>query len=500
MNPTTPVVVGVGQLTNRTGDPATSPLDMMEATARSADADAGASVLSRIDSVQVVNLMTAQYVDPAAALATRLGIPEGERLYTTVGGNTPQLLVEKACDAIVRGTRRAVLISGAEAFVSMRRARQDGIELDRPGEQGPCRAETVGDPRNGLGPAENAVGIMMPVQMYPIFESALAARAGRSMVEQREWLGRLMAPFTQVAASHPDLAWFPVARTPEELSTVTAENRYICEPYPKLLNSIIAVEQSASIIVCAAEVAEVAGVPRDRWVFPWSAASAHDVFFPAERPNLHRSEGIAAAGRLALEAAQIGIDDVAMFDLYSCFPSAVQMGAEALGIALDDSRGLTVTGGLPYFGGPGNNYVSHSIAVMVDRCREDPKGIGLLTGLGWYTTKHSIGIYSSALPRQRFARADAAAEQARIDAMAVAVAGNDDLDGEAVATVEAMTVVHDRDAGPVSAPAFLNLDDGRRVVAALADSTQATALSEAGLVGQKVKVRAGASAPVYEPA
>lgn len=499
MDPRTPVVVGVGQRTNRTGDPATSPLDLMEATALLANADAGGGVLRSVDSVQVVNLMTAQYVDPAASLASRLGIPDGERLYTTVGGNTPQLLVEKACDAIVSGTRKAVLISGAEAFVSMRRARAEGLEVDRPGEQGVSQAVTVGDSRNGLGPAENAVGVMMPVQMYPIFESALASRAGRSPVEQREWLGQLMAPFTQVAATHPDLAWFPTARTPQELSTVTSDNRYICEPYTKLLNSIIAVEQAASLIVCSVEVAEAAGVPKDRWVFPWSAASAHDVFYPSERPNIDRSEGIKAAGRLALDAAGIGIEDVTTIDLYSCFPSAVQMGAEALGIALDDPRGLTVTGGLPYFGGPGNNYVSHSIAVTIDLCRQDPARIGLLTGLGWYTTKHSIGLYSATPPKKPFAKIDTRAEQARIDASAVSVVSNDDLAGEVIATVEAMTVVHDRETGPASAPIFANLDDGRRVVAAAADGSIVGSISETSLVGRKVKVRKGAGSPVYEP-
>ena len=73
-----------------------------------------------------------------------------------------------------------------------------------------------------------------------------------------------------------------------------------------------------------------------------------------------------------------------------------------LGIAADDPRPLTVTGGLPYFGGPGNNYVTHSIASMVETLRADPGSLGLVTANGWYVTKHSIGIYSTDPPRSEW--------------------------------------------------------------------------------------------------
>jgi acetyl-CoA C-acetyltransferase len=230
-------------------------------------------------------------------------------------------------------------------------------------------------------------------------------------------------------------------------------------------------------------------------VFPWSAAECNDVFLPSERPDVSRSPGIAAAARAALAATRRGIDDVGLFDLYSCFPCAMQMGAEALGIDVFDSRGLTVTGAMPYFGGPGNNYVSHSIAVMVDRCRRDPDAIALVTGLGWYVTKHAVGLYSATPPPQGWKHADCSAEQAAIDATAVPVAA--DASGEAV--VEAMTVVHDRKAGPTSAPVFARLGDGRRVVAVPADPGLPAALSGTSLVGAIVRVAPGEGAPRYDP-
>lgn len=494
IDPRTPVLVGVGQVTNR-GDRLVDPLTLMEEATGVALADSGAAVGSRVQSVQVVNLLSWSYPAPADALARRLGLPDGERLSTTIGGNTPQWLMARACDAIASGEVDGILIAGAEAMDSAKRAREQSL-ASFGGTRGAEATETVvGDGRTGIGPAELAAGLMAPAALYPLFESALAARAGRSPDEQRAFLGRLLAPMTELAAALPDLAWFREVRTADEISTVTSENRMVGEPYTKRMNSIIQVDQGAALVLLSAGAAEAANVSRDRWVFPWSAAECNDVFMPSERPDVSRSPGIAAAARAALAATWRGIDDVALFDLYSCFPCAMQMGAEALGIDPFDARGLTVTGAMPYFGGPGNNYVSHSIAVMVDRCRRDPDAIGLVTALGWYVTKHAVGLYSATPPPQGWKHADCSTDQAAIDATAVPVAA--DATGEAV--VEAMTVVHDRTAGPTSAPVFARLGDGCRVVAVPADPALPAALTGTSLVGSTVRVGPAEGAPRYEP-
>ncbi len=497
MDSHTPVIVGVGQVTNNS-DHLVEPLDLMEQAARIAIDDAGSRIASSIGSVDVVNVLSHRYTTAAGSLASRLGLAEGARRYTTIGGNTPQYLVAKACDAIAAGTVEAVLIVGAEAGSSGRRARKLGVDLDATGVAGLSPDEPLGTERNGVGPAEMAAGLFAPVMVYPLFESALAARAGRSPVEQRIWLGQMMAPFTKVAATHPDLSWFPTARSPEELSTVTADNRLIGEPYTKLLNSIIEVDQGAAIIVASAGAAEAAGVARDRWVFPWSSADCNDVFLPAERPDVSRSPAIAAAGAAVFAAAGVGIDDVDTIDLYSCFPCAVEMSADALGLDYLDPRGLTVTGGLPYFGGPGNNYVSHSIATTVELCRQSPSNIGLVTGLGWYVTKHAVGLYSATPPANGWQHPDMTKDQARIDATAIEVVS--DVGG--TAEVEAMTVLHDRTQGPTAAPIFARFPDGRRAVAVAGDPSLPASLSNETLVGQKVTIAAAANggAPTYNVA
>jgi acetyl-CoA C-acetyltransferase len=385
-----------------------------------------------------------------------------------------------------------VLIAGGEALDSARRAAKEGITFDAD-EEASDQDTLIGDDRSPVSEAEIRAGVIAPAQIYPMFEQALAARDGRTPTEQRLWLGELMSRFTAVAANNPETAWFPVAREPSFISEVTADNRMIAEPYTKNLNAIIQVDMSAAIIVLSAEAAEAAGVPRDRWVFPWAGAKADDVYLVAERPVLTEARGISEASAAAFAAAGIGIDDVTHVDIYSCFPSAVQMGAAALGIALDDPRGLTVTGGLPFFGGPGNNYMTHSISVMAERLREEPEGIGVVTGVSWYMSKHTFGIYS-ATPKNGWRNASTEDAQAAIDATAIEIAKRPDGD----AVVDAFTIEHDRDSGPARAAVYATLPDGRRAIAKPARASIPMELTGRSLVGEKVRISSGEGGTVYE--
>lgn len=159
--------------------------------------------------------------------------------------------------------------------------------------------------------------------------------------------------------------------------------------------------------------------------------------------------------------ADCSLDDISAFDLYSCFPSAVEIGCKEMGLAEDDPRGLTVTGGLPYFGGPGNNYVTHSIAEMMNRVRAEPGIKGMVTANGNYVTKQSAGIYSTTPPERPFAPKPPKSYQARIDAekgptVVEAASGP--------ATIETYTVMHDRK-GPSYAILFGRDQQDRRFIA-----------------------------------
>jgi acetyl-CoA C-acetyltransferase len=197
--------------------------------------------------------------------------------------------------------------------------------------------------------------------------------------------------------------------------------------------------------MCSAEAAAAAGVPRDRWVFPLAGAHAVDEWFMSERAELAASPAINAAGRAALEHAGIGIDDVAYIDLYSCFPSAVQIAAAELGVFSTDERPLTLTGGLTFAGGPGNNYASHSIATAVAQLREDPEAFALTTALGWYVTKHACGIYAGR-PGTAPVREIDAGDSKRTEPARTATASY-----EGAVTIEAYTIPYSREGEPEAA-------------------------------------------------
>jgi acetyl-CoA C-acetyltransferase len=131
------------------------------------------------------------------------------------------------------------------------------------------------------------------------------------------------------------------------------------------------------------------------------------------------------------------------------------MACEMLDIPSDGSRHLTVTGGLPFFGGPGNNYSTHAIAAMMELLRERPGAKGLVTGTGWYLSKHAIGVYSTQAPEPDRG-AEPLPERPRPDA-SVELA----LEAEGPATIETYTVVFGRNGGPSQGIVVGRLEDGR---------------------------------------
>src|SRR3984957_695171 len=202
------------------------------------------------------------------------------------------------------------------------------------------------------------------------------------------------------------------------------------------------VDQSAGVLIASVKKARELGVPQDKWVFLHGCADAADLWNVLDRQNYHSSPAMRMTGRRALDMAGISIGQIDLIDLYSCFPVAVEIGAEELGLSLDDPRGLTVTGGLPYAGGPGNNYVMHSIAVMMKRLRERRGAFGLVTGNGWYLTKQSTGVYSTKPFEGVWVREDPWVIQRQIDALAHPPV-IERPEGRAV--IETYTVVHGRD-------------------------------------------------------
>jgi acetyl-CoA C-acetyltransferase len=500
VDPRTPVIVGVGQASQRPADPgeAAEPIDVLHRAASAAFADARASRDLAVDTIAVADIISWRYPDPGALLGRRLGLDPKRTVLSTVGGNSPQLLVNTLAPAIAAGDANVVLLGGAECVYTRWRARREPrttlawTVADDP----PC-PEVVGDPRPGSSQYEMAHLAIAPTQVYPLFETALRHAAGRSVGEHQVAISELYEGFAAVASENPH-AWSRTRYRAEEIRTVTRDNRMVTFPYPKRMCANIDVDQAAALLLCSYEAARDAGVADDRMVFPLAGADAHDHYFFSERWSLADSPAIAAAGSAALRAAGIGIDDVARFDLYSCFPSAVETAMRAFGLpgpAGGDLRPLTVSGGLAYAGGPGNDYVTHSIAAMVEACRNDPESVGLVTALGWYITKHSVGLYT-ARPPTGFVRVDAKALQTEVDATpARAVAGS----YAGPATLEATSVAFERDGSPGHAIVTALTADGRRVLANTRDPETMRSMTEIAWEGRGVTISTDGETNALEP-
>jgi acetyl-CoA C-acetyltransferase len=468
-----PVLVGWGESIERSNP--VSALDMAESASQQA-LSVHPELRSKIEQVSVVNILSRTGNAPASALAARLGLAPKRCETTTIGGNTPQWLVTRAANAIAAGELSAALIAGGEAMRSQKAGAPPASD-DSSLEGDPV----IGDARSGLTDAELAIGLMLPVHIYPMFESAIAHRERRSYEQQRRHIGQIMAQFTEVAAKRP-YAWFPETRSWEEIASPSGDNRIVAEPYTKLMSAFLGVDQGAAVVVCSLAVAKELGLG-DQVVFIWSGADCNDVWAPSARTEPGSSPGIKAAGDAALEGAGIGVDEISAFDFYSCFPCAVEMAMEAFALTKDDPRGFTVTGGLPYHGGPGNNYTTHAIAAMAERLRDskESKAIGLVTGLGWYATKHSVGIYANAPSPSGFRKMDTSQAQASIDASSAPV--RQEAAGEA--TVVASTVIYHHDGTVSGAPVVARMDDGSQIAAQAHDSILSE-LAGVNLVGERI--------------
>jgi acetyl-CoA C-acetyltransferase len=444
-----PVLVGLAQLTQRGADPAQAdgPLEMLATVAREAadDAHAGSSLLNAVDTLALVSIIAWHPQNPNRLLAERLGIQPKTELLSALGGEMALSMVNQLAERIQRGEARVALVAGVNNLDTLIRAQKAGIDLGWP-TGGAGEPLLLGKSLPGGSERESAHGAVMPTSFYPLIETALRARRGLTPDAHAQKLGELMSPFTRVAAQNP-YAWFPTERSPEELVQVTAQNRMISTPYPKYLNAVLNTDQAAAVVLCSAAAADELGIPEDRRVHWWGGANTRErAWNVSERPAIGTSESLAACAQRTLANAQVAIDDIGHIDFYSCFPVAVEAACEAYGVAENDPRGLTVTGGLPYAGGPANNYTLHSLAALASRLREHPGDKGLVTGNGWYLTKHSASVWSTA--EKPGAAATSESEHDPIVG-AEPLPTVDAASGAAV--IDTYTVAYDREGAPESA-------------------------------------------------
>ncbi|MBX9796533.1 hypothetical protein [Sphingomonas sp.] len=406
IDPRTPVLVGAGQVTvhwNGEGD-APDPAGLRAQAARAALADAGPGVAAIIDRVVTVRTMAdsvpgapqpfGRCANPPATLAADLSLGAAHLVHSAVGGDQPQALVNEAAAAIHAGDARGVLIAGGEATAALKTALKRGQALDwSRGADGALEDRGLGAPL--LSDYERANGLGAPVLTYPLFEQALRGRWGLSRGGHAARMAALWAGYSRIAAANPD-SQFPTERGADFLMTPSAENYPVADPYLKWHVAQDAVNQAAALVLVSTAEADRLGIAHAARVYLHGHAEVADAT-PTARPDPSRSRAMALVLEQALAASGRRAEEMAAIDLYSCFPCAVLIAAEALGI---DPLAVptTVTGGLPFFGGPGNSYSLHAIATMAARLRAAPGSFGLVLANGGFLSKQAAGVYSTSPP------------------------------------------------------------------------------------------------------
>ena len=457
IDPRTPIVVGVGQAAERVDDAGyrgLSPIDLAVEAARAAVTDTGADASAVVAAIDTI-ACTRQFEDssPGApsplgkstkypvSVANRLGVVPKRAVLEIAGGQSPQHLLTEFGREIVGGRADVVLLAGAEAISTIRHLAQSDNKPDFSDD--PADPAGIYEDRGfglaGLVSREQvAHGLTNAPSQYALLENARRAALGESRDKYSAAMGALFAPFTKVAAANP-LSAAPEEHSAEELVTVTERNRMIAEPYRRFLVARDQVNQGAAVLLMSVESARRIGVDEGKWVFSHGQADLRDRCL-LERKNLGEGPAAVTAVRHALQVAGLALDDIDFFDFYSCFPIAVSNITEALGLSPDDQRGLTLTGGLPFFGGAGNNYSMHGIAEGVGRVRAKPGSYALVSANGGVVSKTSVGIYSTKPTELRSDDSDKLQREINALQTPPRVAHP-----AGWATIETFTVVHGRD-------------------------------------------------------
>jgi acetyl-CoA C-acetyltransferase len=415
MHPNTPILIGGGQYVDRempTTENSLSPADINAVVSKTAisDTKAQGDIKSTIDVLAVARLFehsvkgAAMWPNPYGcsnnmpwSVANRIGIKPRRAIYSEVGGETPQRLVNQFAEAIYAGEVGTVLITGAEALATIKKGKRAGLELD-------WQEEAEGDfedlwPDLAMSSEyERRHGINYPISVYALFEQARRDRLGLNMIDYKRAIGNLFGPFSRLAASNP-FAQFPTIREAADISTFSAENFPLCDPYGKWMVAQDSVNQGAALILTSVQIAQELGISQENWVY-LEAYGDLDELSVLERQDLSCSLAQRLVLNQVVENSDRSIDAVDYLDFYSCFPVAVTSACEALGLKTDGSVVPTMTGGLPFFGGPGNNYSLHAIVESLWKIRGENDCRAVVAANGGYLSKHSVGLYSSTLKRE----------------------------------------------------------------------------------------------------
>jgi acetyl-CoA acetyltransferase len=462
----TPVIIGVGEYNDRPADPAKAlePLALMAEAVRAANHDAGGGWLERIDSLDVINLVSWRYDRVAHRLSERLGILPARAVYGLVGGETPTTKIHEAALRIMNGNSLVAVVTGGEAQNAVGKAKAAGIEL--PWTPPAAKPENPIIPSEHVTPVAMQHGIFQPVHIYPFYENATTAAWGLTPAEALAESGDAYAAISAVAAANPH-AWGRKAFSAEEIITPTPDNRMICWPYTKRMVANNTVNQAGAVLMTSLQLAREAGIPEDRIIHVHGGAAAAEPMDYLQREQFTYS---VAQNAVLAQAMRIAPDGFGRVELYSCFPTVPKMARRTLG--LPEDRVFSVTGGLSFAGAGLNCYMLQSTCAMVRTLRDTPAAHALVYGQGGYVTKHHALVIgceparAASLMLPKDVQDDAETRRDPVPPVDLAYAGP--------ATIETFSVVYDRDGAAAYGGVIGRTADGRRVFGKVAGDDAGT--------------------------
>ncbi|MET0378011.1 MAG: enoyl-CoA hydratase-related protein [Spongiibacteraceae bacterium] len=453
-----PVIVGIGELIDKTSDPrqALEPLALLEQCARAADADAGGGLLRHVDAIRIVASMSWPYRDLPGALAKRLRLRSVEAIHGPIGGESPvRHLVDLAAD-IADGISQAALLGGAEATKALMQLMGAGKSPDWSDPDPDYKRPTAED---FVTPLASRYGLTSPIDVYPIYENACRKAWGQSFAEAQQESGVLWENNSKASARNP-YAWVGKAMSGADIVTPGEKNRPIAWPYQKFMVANNGVNQASMVLLTSLELAREMGVPEEKIIYVWAGAGGHEPYDFLARDRYDHAPALELAIGRALELNRIKPADIDLFELYSCFPIVPKLARRTLGLPAD--KPTSVTGGLTFFGGPANNYMTHAITAMVRALRSGEGKTGFLHGNGEYVTKHHAAIIATTPPpagvevRNQDLQPELDANYAAVPEMLE--------DYEGAVTIETFTVMFTPKGEPDRGVVIARTPDGKRVL------------------------------------
>ena len=459
-------------------------LHLMDKAVKEALSDSGNEhVKDYIDEIRIPKGFW-RYRDPGKWIARNNNFKNIPTTYVTKIGVLQQNLINEACQKIETGEINASIILGGEArFKQLRAVIEKKEYFETKLDENPdfyikAKEDLYGD-------EELAELGAMAVGYYATMETAIRKNDGEGIEEHQNNIALMYEEFSKIASENKD-GWLNHPYAKEDILETSKKNKMLAYPYNKLHCTSWNVNQSAAIIICSEELANELEIDNKKRVYPISSSENNHMIAIQQRPKLYESLGMTYAANSInkmIERLDIKLD---AYDLYSCFPAAIKMFTKSIG--LDSEIPKTVTGSMPYAGGPLNSFVIHSTVKMIQKIRALEVKYGLITGVSGMMTKQSFCIWGKEY-KEHFIFDDVT-ERAKLDESPIELSNISEGKGEIIG----YTII---EGSENAAKAVLYLDDEkkhRKVVSSM-DKNFINLLMEEEWVGKILKFKDGQAIP-----